>query len=159
MSLFSLCANAVAYLYFAYVFIPQLYNRYKNYKSTHSRPPLEGEPSELFGLFEFKPMCANSDPLKPRYHLDIIAIHGLNGNKFTTGLTKRIGDYGSEIFYQIRSPARECSPSDMTQLCSVTQGLVSHDLLVIYFHNYVSCDNKNQLVICTYEAICEPNRF
>ena len=40
------------------------------------------------GLFELKAKSEDSDPLLPTYHLDVIALHGLNGNAFTTWTNK-----------------------------------------------------------------------
>jgi hypothetical protein len=87
MSIFSLCGNIVGYLSIAYVFIPLIYDWYK-YKQSSEIAVLE---SDSFGLFEFKPTSVNIDPSKPKYHLDIIAIHGLNGNRLETWTDRRTG--------------------------------------------------------------------
>lgn len=87
MSIFSLCGNAVGYLSIAYAFIPLIYNWYK-YKRSSEIVPFE---IDSFGLFEFKSTNINIDPSKPKYHLDIIAIHGLNGNRLETWTDQRTG--------------------------------------------------------------------
>jgi hypothetical protein len=40
------------------------------------------------GLFELQLEDTASDPLLPTYHLDVVALHGLNGNAYTTWTNK-----------------------------------------------------------------------
>jgi hypothetical protein len=43
---------------------------------------------QRFGLFPLKADNTDSDPLLPTYHLDVIALHGLNGDAFNTWTNK-----------------------------------------------------------------------
>jgi hypothetical protein len=59
--------------------------------SKPSSDDLVDNPSSIgqrFGLFPLKADDTDSHPLSPTYHLDIIALHGLNGNAFNTWTNK-----------------------------------------------------------------------
>jgi hypothetical protein len=43
---------------------------------------------QRFGLFPLKADNTDSDPSLPTYHLDVIALHGLNGDAFNTWTNK-----------------------------------------------------------------------
>lgn len=53
-----------------------------------ARAPTPNGQGQLVGLFELEAKDAIFDPLLPTYHLDVIALHGLNGNAFKTWTNK-----------------------------------------------------------------------
>jgi len=53
-----------------------------------SDKPVQALKGQRVGLFELEAKGVDFDPLLPTYHLDVIALHGLNGNAFTTWTNK-----------------------------------------------------------------------